>query len=125
MEIGLGIGLCAGASGLLVAFLVVVLVLGVTLQGARVAADRDELLRTGARAPARIVAVDGGSPIEYGGVAATFTLEVAPTDGAAPFTASVVHTLPIMDVPRAQPGGLVEVRYEPGRPDRVVIERIP
>jgi hypothetical protein len=80
-----------------------------------------EILRTGRSATARIVGVaDTGITINQNPVA-EFVLEVQPDQGP-PFEAKTKALISRLEVPLAQPGRTVPVKYDPQRHDRVALD---
>ncbi|UZR27149.1 DUF3592 domain-containing protein [Methylococcus mesophilus] len=80
-----------------------------------------EILRTGRPATARIVGLaDTGITINQNPVA-EFVLEVQPDQGP-PFEAKTKALISHLEVPLAQPGRTVPVKYDPQRHDRVALD---
>lgn len=80
-----------------------------------------EILRTGRPATARIVGLaDTGITINQNPVA-EFVLEVQPAQGP-PFEAKTKALISRLEVPLAQPGRTVPVKYDPQRHDRVALD---
>jgi hypothetical protein len=76
----------------------------------RRAAER-KLLESGVAAPARIVALSETGMYVNHQPMLRIALEVAPPEGE-PFTVTVSRVCSIVQIPRLQPGALVEIRYD-------------
>lgn len=86
---------------------------------------RTGVLEGGLPAQARILSTEmGETKVTYRGVderwLVVLELEVSPADGPS-FKATVEHFVPLLEVPRFQAGGIVEVRYDPNDKARVAI----
>jgi hypothetical protein len=51
-------------------------------------------------------------------------LQVQPTDGTAPFQAEAKKVVSMIQIPQFQPGGMLEVKYDPANPKAVAIAAI-
>ena len=51
-------------------------------------------------------------------------LQVQPTDGTPPFQAEAKKVVPLVQIPQFQPGGMLEVKYDPANPKEVAIAAI-
>lgn len=51
-------------------------------------------------------------------------LQVQPTDGTPPFQAEAKKVVPLVQIPQFQPGGMLEVKYDPANPKEVALAAI-
>lgn len=80
-----------------------------------------QILRIGTPATAKIIRLeDTGVTINQNPVA-EFVLEVYPDKGA-PFEARTQALISRLEVPQAQPGRIVPVKYDPQQPARVALD---
>jgi len=87
--------------------------------------ERERILEAGLPARALIRSTQlGGMKLTYGGVderwLVVLGLEVQPADGPS-FEARVEHIVPLLEVPRFQVGGVVQVEYDPQDKTKVAI----
>jgi hypothetical protein len=87
--------------------------------------EREGILEVGLPARAVIRSAQlGGMKLTYGGVderwLVVLGLEVQPADGPS-FEARVEHIVPLLEVPRFQVGGVVQVKYDPRDKTKVAI----
>jgi hypothetical protein len=87
---------------------------------AKNAAMERELLATGAPASARIVSVGETGMYINNQPQVKIVLEVAPADGPT-FAATVNKVVSLLQIPRIQPGTVVEVRYDRANPSRLAL----
>jgi hypothetical protein len=86
---------------------------------------RTGVLETGLPAQAVILSIEmGDRKLTYRGVderwLVVLELEVQPSDGPA-FEAKAEHYVPILEIPRFQPGEIVDVRYDPQDKSKVAV----
>lgn len=86
-----------------------------------------KLAASGVVAPATLVNAQlGGAKVTYNGVdarwRANLTVQVQPADGPA-FLAQVSHFIPVLEIPRYQPGATLVVLYDPADRSQVAVLR--
>ena len=86
---------------------------------------RTGVLEGGQPAQAVILSIQmGGRKLTYQGVderwLAVLELKVQPSDGPA-FEAKAEHYVPVLEIPRFQPGAVVDVRYDPQDKTKVAV----
>lgn len=96
------------------------LVYGIFSALAKNAAAERELLATGAAAPARIVSIGETGMYINNQPQVKIVLEVSPPDGPT-FVATVNKVVSLLQIPRVQPGLLVDVRYDRSNPSRLAL----
>jgi hypothetical protein len=79
--------------------------------------ERTGILEAGVPARARILSAEmGNAKMTQRGVderwLVVLELEVQPADGSS-FAARVEHFVPLLEIPRFQPGGVLDVKYDP------------
>lgn len=79
-----------------------------------------KLLETGIAAPAKVLSLSETGMYVNHQPMLRIALEVAPPDGA-PFPLTISRVVSIVQIPRLQPGALVDVRYDPGDPSNAMI----
>lgn len=84
------------------------------------AAAERELLATGVAAPAKIVSVGETGMYVNDRPQVQLVLEVSPPEGEV-FTATVNRVISVLQVPRIQPGQLLEVRFDPSNRSRIAV----
>lgn len=87
--------------------------------GANAAAER-ELIEKGTPAPATITAVNQTGMYMNNNPQVRIDLEIAPPEGET-YTVVLHRFLQLVQIPRVQPGTVVEVRIDPENPKRVAI----
>jgi hypothetical protein len=87
---------------------------------AKNAAAERELLATGAAAPARILSVGQTGMYVNNQPQVQILLEVSPPDGPA-YQATVNKVISMLQIPRIQPGLVVDVRYDRANPSRLAL----
>jgi hypothetical protein len=124
MGMALVITIVTIAITLLAAVLSMVLPLGIVYlvfsTMAKNAAVERELLATGAAAPARILSIGQTGMYINNQPQVRILLEVAPPDGPV-FQATVSKVVSMLQIPRIQPGLMVDVRYDRADPSRLAL----
>ena len=79
------------------------------------------LMAKGQRAQATIVSVQQTGTFVNNNPQVSLVLDVRPDAGPG-FQARAVHVVPMVALPRIQPGNVVPVRYDPANPAKVALE---
>ena len=86
--------------------------------------ERRRILETGVAAKAIVVKVEMAGTKETNGVderwLVNLTLDVQPAESAA-FEARIQHFVAVLDIPRVQPGQVLDVRYDANDTTRVAV----
>ncbi|MHB8671046.1 MAG: DUF3592 domain-containing protein [Acidimicrobiales bacterium] len=104
----------------LIAVVVVVSLLPLLRLVARGQADR-ALMTKGQRAEATVLSVQQTGTFVNNNPQVSLVVDVRPEDGQV-FQARAVHVVPLVALPRIQPGSVVPVRYDPSNPGKVALE---
>jgi hypothetical protein len=83
-----------------------------------------QLMKTGVSAQAQILKVWQTGMYVNEQPQLGMVLQVQPTDGTAPFQAEAKKVVSFVQIPQFQPGGMLEVKYDPANPKDVAIAAI-
>jgi Protein of unknown function (DUF3592) len=83
-----------------------------------------QLMKTGVSAQAQILKVWQTGMYVNEQPQLGMTLQVTPADGSAPFQAEAKKVVSMVQIPQFQPGGMLEVKYDPANPKEVAIAAI-
>jgi len=83
-----------------------------------------QLMKTGVSAQAQILKVWQTGMYVNEQPQLGMVLQVTPTDGTPPFQAEAKKVVSFIQIPQFQPGGMLEVKYDPANPKEVAIAAI-
>lgn len=83
-----------------------------------------QLMKTGVSAQAQILKVWQTGMYVNEQPQIGMVLQVQPADGSAPFQAEAKKVVSMIQIPQFQPGGMLEVKYDPANPKEVAIAAI-
>jgi hypothetical protein len=83
-----------------------------------------QLMKTGVSAQAQILKVWQTGMYVNEQPQIGMVLQVQPTDGTPPFQAEAKKVVSMIQIPQFQPGGMLEVKYDPANPKEVAIAAI-